>query len=295
MKQNYFHSKKPYLLLLVLISMFRLSFSQEKEMISPYLTFQYFKDSDNHRFLQTTLTYSKDRMELPLAGLPVSFREGNGDGVLLATINTNEKGIARYPVDDEAVLKVDKDGNWPFATTFSGNDSIEAATSELSIRDVNLQMEFSFVDSVRTIKLKANVNDKGVEKPVTGESVSVYVPRMFSLLPVGEGVLDDNGEATVEFPAGLPGDKDGNLTIVARFEENPSFGNVERSLNINWGAPKASPGSTTHRALWTKTAPRWMIITLSILLTGVWAHYLFAIISLIRIKFESRKNNLKNS
>ncbi len=295
MKQNYFHSRRPFFFSLVLISISQLSFSQEKEMISPYVTFQYFKDNDNHRFLQTTLTYSKNRMELPLAGLPVSFHEGNGGGERLATINTNEKGIARYPVDDKVILKVDKEGNWPFVTTFGGNDSIEAASSELSIRDVNLQMEFSLVDSVRTIKLKANVNDKGVEKPVSGESVSVYVPRMFSLLPVGEGTLDENGEAQVEFPAGLPGDKDGNLTIMARFEENPSFGNVERSLNINWGAPKSSPGSTTHRALWTKTAPRWMIITLSVLLTGVWGHYLFAIISLIRIKFESRKDSLKNT
>jgi hypothetical protein len=33
----------------------------------------------------------------------------------------------------------------------------------------------------------------------------------------------------------------------------------------------------------------WMIITLSILLMGVWGHYFFAIISLIRIKIEAKR------
>jgi hypothetical protein len=45
----------------------------------------------------------------------------------------------------------------------------------------------------------------------------------------------------------------------------------------------------THRALWTKIAPRWMIYSLSVLLAGVWGHYLFAVISLIRIKIDARR------
>jgi len=40
---------------------------------------------------------------------------------------------------------------------------------------------------------------------------------------------------------------------------------------------------------WTKIAPKWMIYTLSVLLAGVWGHYLFAIISLIRIKIDAAR------
>jgi hypothetical protein len=292
---KYCHKIRLLHLFIILVTASEFSFSQDKELINPYVTFQYFKDNDNHRFLQTTLTYSKNRMERPLAGMEISFYAGNNSEKLLAEIITSDKGIARYPIKDDAVLPVDKEGNWPFSTLFNGNDSIETGSAELKIRDVDLQIVLSLVDSVKTISLNAKVMDGGTEKPVTGETVLIYVPRMFSLLPVGEGSLDDNGEAIVEFPADLPGDKDGNLTIVARFEENALFGNVEKIVAENWGIPKVSSEPTAHRALWTKTAPRWMIITLSILLTGVWGHYLFAIISLIRIKLESRKNITNNT
>ena len=65
----------------------------------------------------------------------------------------------------------------------------------------------------------------------------IYVPRMFSLLPIGEAKLDDSGTASVEFPASLPGDKEGNITIIARFEEHPEFGNVEKKSTLEWGSP----------------------------------------------------------
>jgi hypothetical protein len=43
------------------------------------------------------------------------------------------------------------------------------------------------------------------------------------------------------------------------------------------------------RELWTPIAPLWMIITLIIMLTGVWAHYIYAIIQLVLIKRSKNK------
>jgi len=37
-------------------------------------------------------------------------------------------------------------------------------------------------------------------------------------------------------------------------------------------------------------APLWMIITLIVMLTGVWAHYIYAIYELIIIKFHKEKD-----
>jgi hypothetical protein len=112
---------------------------------------------------------------------------------------------------------------------------------------------------------------------------------MFSLLPIGEATLDESGSAAVEFPASLPGDKEGNITVIARFEEHAEFGNVEKKSTLKWGLPSNYSVPAGHRALWTKTAPKWMIYTLSVLLSGVWGHYLFALISLIRIRIAAKK------
>ena len=132
----------------------------------------------------------------------------------------------------------------------------------------------------------------GKKSPVAGEMLVLYVPRIFSMLPVAEITLDDNGSAAVEFPSDIPGDKEGNITLIARFDEHMTFGNVEKRETVKWGIPTDYSIPKTHRALWTKTPPWWMIITLSILLTGVWGHYMFAVISLIRIKIDAKKNKI---
>jgi len=263
-------------------------FSQEKTIINPYIQLQYFKNTDNERTLQATLTYSENRMELPLTGMEISFYSGSAVKVLLATVNTDEKGIAKFPIDENVKLSLVKN-EWIFSSEFKGNDTIEACLSEITVRDMKLEMILSEVDTIHTIMLKAVTSENGKETPVSGEIVIISVPRMFSLLPVIEATLDDNGTAVVEFPSDIPGDKEGFLTIIARVDEHPSYGNVERKAVQKWGIPTEYAIPKIHRALWTKTPPMWMIITLSILLTGVWGHYLFAIISLIRIKRESKK------
>jgi hypothetical protein len=266
-------------------------FSQDKTVISPYISLQYFKNSDDLRYLQTTLTYSFDRMEIPLQGMEISFYYGTDRQELLGTTLTNEKGIATLNLAKSAALPKNGEGLWPFSTGFPGNDTIEAGTADLLIRDVRLEMNLSEVDSIKTISFTAFKSENNKEIPVSGEVVMVYVPRMFSLLPVGEANLDENGSAILEFPSDLPGDSVGNLTIISKFEEHPDFGNVERRIVQKWGVPFVNSTPVAHRALWTKTPPWWMIITLSILLTGVWGHYLFAIISLIRIKMLSKKES----
>lgn len=282
------------ILLLSLLTLSSISsFSQEVSKISPYIQLQYFKDNDENSFLKTTLTYSKNRMELPLPGMIITFYSGSEKKTQLSVVVTDDKGVAIHNLNHESDFSVDENGLWPFTSVFEGNDSIESGISELLIRDITLDMVLTEIDSIKTIGLNVKKKEKGKEVPVSGELVTLYVPRMFSLLPIGEATLDETGTASVEFPTGLPGDKEGNITIIARFEEHPEFGNVEKRSTLKWGVPSAYSVPSGHRALWTKTAPRWMIYTLSVLLTGVWGHYLYAIISLIRIRKNAEKQNVE--
>jgi hypothetical protein len=289
--------KRKIALTLLLLSLFSskaaFSYLQENPKISPYIQLQYFKDNEENSILKTTLTYSKNRMELPLTGMKITFYSGSGKKIRLAEIITDNKGVAIYNLKHESDFLNDNNGLWPFTSEFDGNDTIKSGISELLIRDVTLNMTLTMIDSIKTILLDAKKKEKGKEVPVSGEKVTLYVPRMFSFLPIGEANLDESGSASVEFPASLPGDKEGNITIIARFEEHPEFGNVEKKSTLKWGLPSTFSIPAGHRALWTKTAPRWMIYTLSILLSGVWGHYLFAIISLIRIRINAKKKKVE--
>jgi hypothetical protein len=264
-------------------------FSQEAGKLKPYIQLQYLKNTDEQRILQSALTYSKNRMELPLPGMEIAFFSGNDQKKLIAKVVTDNKGVAKLTLGDDIKINAASDGKWAFTSEFIGNDSIEAGTSEVSVRDMKLELTLSLADTIKTVAVRAVTFEGGREKPVTGEVVKIYVPRMFSLLPIGELTLDDSGTSSLEFPADLPGDKEGNLVVIARIEENENFGNVEKRETIKWGSPTDYSVPVTHRALWTKIAPKWMIYTLSILLAGVWGHYLYAIISLIRIKIDAAR------
>jgi hypothetical protein len=233
-------------------------------------------------------------MELPLSGMEISFYSGKVKKEKLASVKTDERGVAKLALGNILITDSEKNGPWEFSTGFNGNDTIEAATSAITIKNVKLEMTLSMVDTVKTIILKAVTFEKKREVPVSGEVIKIYVPRMFSLLPVGEATLDETGGATVEFPGDLPGDTIGNITIISRFEDHPVFGNVEKRTIQKWGVPTNYSVPVTHRALWTKTPPMWMIVTLSVLLTGVWGHYLFAVISLIIIKIDARRKAAKD-
>jgi len=282
------------ILFLSLLLFFSLKlYSQGAAKINPYVTLQYFKNTEGQRILQTTLTYSKNRMELPLPGMEIAFFTGADQKELLARSITDNKGVARFEMSGDTKPKTGSDGMWAFSSEFNGNDTIKGGTSEISVKEMRLEMSLAEADSIKTVTLNAFTSDGGKEKPVSGETVTVYVPRMFSLLPIGELTLDDAGTASIEFPSDLPGDKEGNVVILAKIEENTTYGNIEKRETIKWGLPTDFSVPVTHRALWTKIAPRWMIYTLSILLTGVWGHYLFAIISLIRIKIDADKKKAK--
>lgn len=266
-----------------------ISFSQEKKKITPYIQLQYFSDNDGQKSLRTTLTYSKNRMELPLPGMNIAFYSGEKSKLKIAEIVTDNKGISNLLLADLKGIAADAAGKYHFSSLFEGNDTIESSNSELAVKDISLLMELSTVDSTRKVILSASAIENGRKIPVKGEVVQVYVTRMFSLLPLGEVTLDDSGSGSLDFPSDLPGDKEGNLTVIAKIEENPAYGNLEKRQNIKWGKIETSKIPSGHRALWTKTAPRWMIYTLTILLAGVWGHYMYTIICIIRIKRASKK------
>ena len=80
----------------------------------------------------------------------------------------------------------------------------------------------------------------------------VYVKKSFGLLPIeGDNLTtDENGEATVNFPADLPGDASGNVTVIAKVEDNDELGNLETAKSVKWGSPVSNMQTLDIRTLW---------------------------------------------
>jgi hypothetical protein len=254
---------------------------------------KYFRNTDDKRIIQAEITYTSDKETHALTGAEISLLNGSDRSTPIGKAITDDKGVARFEMNSDLKLNAGNDGMLRFITEFGGNDTIAKASAEISVRDLKMELTMSEVDSIKNVTVKAFSKDGVNEKPVTGETVKVYVPRMFSLLPIGDLTLDDSGTASIEFPSDLPGDKEGNLVIIARIEDNSTYGTIEKRETLKWGIPTDYSVPVTHRALWTSIAPRWMIYSLSVLLAGVWGHYMFAIISLIRIRIDAKKQAKK--
>jgi len=262
---------------------------EEPEILSPYMEFKYLKNTEEQRILEAKIFLAGELGLIPIEGLPVSFYTNIEEPELLGEVFTNEKGIARYIISDDMILHVDEDNNWWFYAEFEGNEQYEMTMEEISLMDVNLNMSLEETEDGKMIYLEAYTVQNGEKVPVSDEDIYIFVPRMFSLLSVAEGYFID-GEAEVEFPDDVPGDEEGNLTVIGRFNDHWQFANVEKRIETKWGVPASHEVAESHRALWTQIAPRWMIVTLTIMLIGVWGHYLFAIISMIRIKRVGKKS-----
>ncbi len=262
---------------------------EEPEILSPYMEFQYLKNTEEQRILEAKIFLAGELGLIPIEGLPVSFYTNMEVPELLGEVLTNEKGIARYIISDDMMLPVDEDNNWWFYAEFEGNEQYEMTMEEISLIDVNLDMSIEETEDRKMIYLEAYTVQNGEKVPVSDEDIYIFVPRMFSLLSVAEGYFID-GEAEVEFPDDVPGDEEGNLTVIGRFNDHWQFANVEKRIETKWGVPASHEVAESHRALWTQIAPRWMIVSLTIMLIGVWGHYLFAIISMIRIKRVGKKS-----
>jgi hypothetical protein len=274
------------ILILILIFPSLSILAQESEKITPKLDFTYLKKSDGNKLLSASLYIFKDRRNYPLPNNKISF----GIGTQHYDIITNKNGLAYLIIEKNNKLPIDGDGFTKYIADFVGHDSLESISQEIIAKEAFINLSLDIIDSIRTVTAHVyDLSATGDSIPVSGITLNLYVPRMFSLLKIGEETTDDSGLISFEFPKDLPGSADSTITVIARIDESEKYGNVEVKKTAHWGIPIIHRIPESHRALWTEIAPVWMIVTLSVMLVGVWGHYIFVIIQLILIKIESKK------
>ncbi len=252
------------------------------ETIEVSIGFTYTQKSASQYVLKSTVIDDED--EVPVVGIDINYVvEVNGETIQLGSSVTASNGVSVYTGNLSELRK--KGHQFKFSAIFAGNDEYEENSAELEITDVMLLVKTEIVDSVNTVFISLTKWDEDDETvPISDEDVKLYVPRMYSLLPITEAYTSEEGSDAVEFPNDVPGGPAGELVIISRLEEHDAFGTVEVQSNTSWGIPVSQSNGRLPRALWSPDAPMWMVITFIILMTGVWGHYLWIIYNLFKIK-----------
>jgi hypothetical protein len=162
---------------------------------------------------------------------------------------------------------------------------METADGEVTVKKAQLQITPVKEDSLLTVKVKF-VSPGAADSAGKDLTIGIFVKRSYNPLKIGEGTTDENGEVTVEIPANLPGDDKGNITLMAKIDENETYGNLEASAVQQWGKPVSTKLEEQPRALWSVHPPLWMLITFISLMVIVWGHFLVIVYELFRLRKE---------
>ena len=261
-----------------------------------YFKFKTIKQPDNSRLLEVSFIgrNKKDRKEsIPVFDATINFYNTlNDEEVLLGSSKTSKEGIAQLVIPENQKYLKDEDGNINLKARFDGTDALDEEENEITVKNIFLELNLAEIDSVKTVAVKAySLDSIGNQRPVEEASINIYIQSMLAKMKIKEGTIK-NGKFEYAFATNVPGDSNGNLTVVAMIEDSDDFGNVTQKNTINWGVLNKRANAQEHK-LWSKAGPIWMYVVLTFLLVGVWANYIYTIINLFKIKKEGPKEEEK--
>lgn len=268
--------------------------STESGKAATSLELVYTEANNRSKILSATVKTKVGKAYQGVKGVSVSFYQQEAvPEQLLGTVASNDKGLAVFVVPDGKLA--DTSSEYTFVAAFENDERFEDNLEEITVAESDFNMTLAEADSTRQVFISLQAVDaEGNLTPVAETEVYLYVQRMFGLLPLSDDpeTTDENGEVTVEFPAGIPGDTAGNLIIVAKIEGHETFGNVEFHRKVNWGVPLVIDPDRDKRQLWSSraNAPLYLIFMVNAMLIGIWGVILYLVYKIFQIRKIGRQS-----
>ncbi len=267
------------------------------------MNLEFYSNGDKTKTIKATVYAIKDRIRnYPIHEIVYFYYGDRSDENILDSATTDNNGIAQLDFPEEYRFLTGEDRTISITAYFDGNDSFVEKSAEINFIELEMELMLTEIEGSKTIEVRAY--EKGNEDemiPVKMANISYFVPRYFNDQKIGESEFT-MGKSSIKFPENIAGDTIGNVSIIAKIEDHSDYGNVERSItNFRWGTTQPIQDDKSlmtiqitipTRALWHTNAPLWMIITLIILLTGVWSHYIYVISQLSKLHRMGKKNKL---
>jgi len=284
------------IILLAILNLFCLNvIAQDKSASSIQLS--YYKKADKTRTIVAKVKgKNEDKKFVPVANVKVNFYfQNKKDEQLIKGIATDMSGNAELVLPK--IVPLDDENYFTIIAKIENDSKYEDADEQVHYTDASFNIKIDPKDTSRLATVEVtSIDNKGKEVPVKGVEVTFYVQRLFGIMPASEDpkvTTDKSGEAEFNLPKDIAGDTLGNLTIVARIEDNAQFGNIETKVSAPWAIALIPEKNPFPRALWEPKAPPILVITISTLFGGVWFTYFFMFWKLSRIKKDGMKSKVK--
>jgi len=265
--------------------------AQDSALSPPVLGVRYFLPVSKVPYLEVGTKRKVGKKFEPVKGIHVKvyFSEESAAN-LLGTAVTGKTGLGWVSLPPSFKPVWDSLTEFKFVAVSDSSSGIEPMSADVTVKKAILVIDTANADGTRSVTAQLR-EKKGNEWVAVGDvEMKLGIKRLLSNLSVGEAetyTSDSSGTASAEFKRdSLPGDEKGGLLLVAKVEDNDSYGNLEAQMPATWGKPVKAETHFWHRTLWSTgdRAPIWLLFIALSIIVGVWGTLFYLVRQIFKIK-----------
>ena len=250
------------------------------------LTLGYYNNNNQLQYLKA---HAKTKIEgkfKMVAGIHLNFYiTAEAPANFLGKAITNEKGEATVLIPPSARGEWLKSAKQSFMIVSDVSKLYDVTKANADI--IKAKLKIDTADDKKITAMFLELKDS-VWTPVKGVDIKIAVKRMDGDLNVNETptyTTDSLGMVSSDFKRdSLPGDSKGNFILIAKVEDNDSFGNLSAEKLVRWGSVFSYASDFDNRSLFARRgkSPIWLELVAYSIIAGVW-------IILVYLFFQIRK------
>jgi hypothetical protein len=254
------------------------------------VTIHHFVINNSFQYLQVDAKIKLDGRWQPLKRQVFQlYLDSNKAENLINKVMTDSDGKAK------AIIPPGLKSTWDAATTHKfiavaeATSKEEETTTEAEITKAKILIDTSNNDGTRTVNVQVLKFENDNWIAVKGVDIKIGVKRLGGELKIGDEETystDSLGQVAGEFKRdSLPGDVKGNLTLIAKVEDNDQLGSLSIEKTVPWGVYVKPMTNFGQRALWAARgkAPIWLMFMAYSIVLAVWGVIFYLIFRIIKI------------
>lgn len=255
------------------------------------VTIHHFVINNSFQYLMVETKTKVNNRWQPLKGQVLQlYLDSNKAEDLITKVQTDSEGKAKAIIPVALKPLWDATSIHKFIAVTEGTFKEEETTTETEITRAKISIDTSNVDGVRTVNVQVMKFENDSWLPAKDVEVKIGIRRLGGDLKIGDEetyTTDSLGQVTAEFKRdSMPGNEKGGLVLVAKVEDNDTYGSLSVDKTVPWGVYVKTESNFGKRSLWATRfkAPLWLVFMAYFIIVSVWGTIVYLVVQLIRIK-----------
>ncbi|MBK6545571.1 MAG: hypothetical protein IPO86_06115 [Saprospiraceae bacterium] len=269
--------------------------SQEDSIVpvkKPLISIKYFNIQGKTQYLNTQCNLKIDKKIEPIRNLKIKIYldDETDEKNLITEATTNHDGNLISYIPTTFKNQWVQLNHHKFIAVTDSIPEIGSRQAETEINIARIKIDTVLDSDIRSVIVSFEERKDNTWIPAKDVEIKLGVKRLGSVLPLGEDetvTTDSTGTASTEFTKeSLPGDPNGNFILIAKVEDNETYGNLEAETMVPWGVATNYENNFNKRSLWATgdKIPIWLLSVACFIIFSVWGTLILLVFRLLKIR-----------